>query len=162
MSRFFNSMARGRPASGACAKTAPVAVARGPVPREPSSVVCDRQIANCPPRPMLETKPSLVAVARGPVPRDLSTYAANTRTPETRPFPVTIDAWRGTGPRPTVKGAIKHSEGQARALRCNARNPCAGACPPRANQNTSRYCFKIPSMVSSTQIRNVDTEKPNV
>ena len=26
-------------------------------------------------------------------------------------------AWRGTGPRLTVKGAIKHGEGQALALR---------------------------------------------
>ena len=26
-------------------------------------------------------------------------------------------AWRGTGPRPTVKAALKHGEGQALALR---------------------------------------------
>ena len=32
-------------------------------------------------------------------------------------FAVTTGAWRGTGPRPTVKGAIKHGEGQALALR---------------------------------------------
>ena len=56
-------------------------------------------------------------VARGPVPRDRSTYAKTARRP--KPFPVPIDAWRGTGPRPTVKG-------NALAYRS------AGACPPRS------------------------------
>ena len=40
-------------------------------------------------------------------------------------------AWRGTGPRPTVKAALKHSEGQALALREGAAffSPERGACP---------------------------------
>ena len=32
-------------------------------------------------------------------------------------FAAHTGAWRGTGPRPTVKAAIKHGEGQALALR---------------------------------------------
>ena len=40
-------------------------------------------------------------VARGPVPRDRATCAKTTRRP--KPFPVLTEAWRGTGPRPTVK-----------------------------------------------------------
>ena len=32
-------------------------------------------------------------------------------------FAAQTGAWRGTGPRPTVKAAIKHGEGQALALR---------------------------------------------
>ena len=40
-------------------------------------------------------------VARGPVPRDRPTRAKNARQP--RQFLVPIEAWRGTGPRPTVK-----------------------------------------------------------
>ena len=58
-----------------------------------------------------------VTVARGPVPRERSTYAKTTRRP--RPFPVPIEARRGTGPRPTVSG-------DGLAYRS------AGACPPRA------------------------------
>ena len=69
----------------------------------------------------------LDTVARGPVPRDLPTSAKNARSPETpdvccsarcmardRPSPYGESgnqAWRGTGPRPTAKGASKHGEG---------------------------------------------------
>ena len=58
-----------------------------------------------------------VTVARGPVPRDLSTAAENARRQSPRMFAAQPGAWRGTGPRPTVKAAIKHGEGQALALR---------------------------------------------
>ena len=53
-----------------------------------------------------------VTVARGPVPRDLSTATENARSPETTDVCCSDRAWRGTGPRPTVKAAIKHGEGQ--------------------------------------------------
>ena len=33
-------------------------------------------------------------------------------------FTVQTGAWRGTGPRPTVKAAIRHGEGLSLALRC--------------------------------------------
>ena len=43
-------------------------------------------------------------VARGPVPRDRSTHAKTERQPT--PFSVPIEAWRGTGPRPTVNNTL--------------------------------------------------------
>ena len=61
----------------------------------------------------------LGAVARGPVPRDLSAETKNVCNPEAWTFAVTIAAWRGTGPRPTVG---------KRCFRCRS----AGACPPRS------------------------------
>ena len=55
-------------------------------------------------------------VARGPVPRDRSTRAKTEHRPT--PFPLSIEAWRGTGPRPTVCSTFFHRR--------------AGACPPRS------------------------------
>ena len=117
-------------------------VARGTGPRErsraPETVVRDRLIPNGQDQAILpyrvmstrvpdstardrpspyDTKKVSYTVARGPVPRDPTTRAKNERQPT--PFPVRIEAWRGTGPRPTVKG-----DGPA--------NRSAGACPPRA------------------------------
>ena len=59
----------------------------------------------------------LSTVARGPVPRDLSNKTKTSAARRPRPFAVKTGAWRGTGPRLTVKGATKHGEGQALALR---------------------------------------------
>ena len=42
---------------------------------------------------------------RAGFPRELSTFAENARSPETRMFAAQPGAWRGTGPRPTMKGA---------------------------------------------------------
>ena len=69
------------------------------------------------PSPYGERETALHTVARGPVPRDRPTRAKNAHRP--RPFPLSIEAWRGTGPRPTVNG-----DGLA--------NRSAGACPPRS------------------------------
>ena len=44
------------------------------------------------------------SVARGPVPRERSTRAKTARRPT--PFPVPIEARRGTGPRPTINGTL--------------------------------------------------------
>ena len=70
------------------------------------------------PSPYGETETASPTVARGPVPRDRPTRAKNARQP--RQFLVPIEAWRGTGPRPTVK---ERHPFLARS---------AGACPPRA------------------------------
>ena len=55
---------------------------------------------------------------RAGFPRERSTYAKTER--RSRPFPVPIEAWRGTGPRPTVNGD-------------DSAYRSAGACPPRAH-----------------------------
>ena len=59
--------------------------------------------APAPERRMARRTPS-GPVARGPVPRDRTTCAKTARRPT--PFPVPIEARRGTGPRPTVKGTV--------------------------------------------------------
>ena len=75
-------------------------VARGPVPHNRWSARA-RTMARDRPSPYDETEAASSTVARGPVPRDRSIYAKTARRP--RPFPVPIEARRGTGPRPTVK-----------------------------------------------------------
>ena len=85
-----------------------------PPPKAVSRV--DRGMARDRPSPYGETEAALHTVARGPVPRDRSTRAKIVHRP--RPFLVSIEAWRGTGPRPTVCGTFFHRS--------------AGACPPRS------------------------------
>ena len=57
-------------------------------------------------------------VARGPVPRDRTIRAKNARQPG--PFSFPIEARRGTGPRPTVKGGTLANR-SAGALACHTR-----------------------------------------
>ena len=117
-------MARDRP-SPYGEGTAFFPVAWGPVPRDlPTSAKNTRNPETtdgcCHDRCMARDRPSpygegtaFFPVAWGPVPRDLPTSAKNTRNPDRcmardRPSPYGIEggleAWRGTGPRPTVNG----------------------------------------------------------
>ena len=62
----------------------------------------------------------VVTVARGPVPRDLSTAAENARSPETTDVCCSDRCMARDRPSPygeSGNAAIKHSEGQALALR---------------------------------------------
>ena len=64
-------------------------------------------------------------VARGPVPRDRSPSAKPARGPS--PFSVSIAAWRGPVPRPTVRGCRFYRS--------------AGACPPRSLNESISLMF---------------------
>ena len=93
-------------------RTPPWPVARGPVPRDPTTRAKNarrQRPFSLPTEAWRGTGPRptgsstlFFTVARGTGPRDPTTYAKTERQP--RPFPVQIEAWRGTGPRPTVKG----------------------------------------------------------
>ena len=62
---------------------------------------------------VISRKNAAATVARGPVPRDGSNKTRNVRSPKGHGrFFETIDAWRGTGPRPTVGGEFWHGAGQ--------------------------------------------------
>ena len=63
----------------------------------------DRGTARDRPSPYGETETAWHTVARGTGPRDRSTYAKTERQPTVSP---SIEAWRGTGPRPTVNGTL--------------------------------------------------------
>ena len=76
----------------------------------------DRGMARDRPSPYDETEAASSTVARGPVPRDRTTRANIVHRP--RLFLLPIEAWRGTGPRPTACGTFFHRR--------------AGACPPRS------------------------------
>ena len=108
LSRADRGMARDRPSPyGEGGRFFPVA--RGPVPRE-------KMHRNTVARgPVPRDRNTLTTVARGPVPRDRQTRAKTERQP--RLFPGQIEAWRGTGPRPTVRGGVFSRR--------------ARACPPR-------------------------------
>ena len=94
-------MARDRPSPYAEGEAASTTVARGPVPR-------DRSMARDRPSPYGEGA-AFFTVARGP--SEVSIRASER-------VPPAIAAWRGTGPRPTVKGRRFFPErgGQAPAI----------------------------------------------
>ena len=82
---------------------------RGMARDRPSPYVKGRRFFTVARGPGPREKTHRNTVARGPVPRE----RWNTRTL------LSTQAWRGTGPRPTVKGRL-------------LRNRSAGACPPRS------------------------------
>ena len=53
---------------------------------------------------VISEKNAAAPVARGPVPCECPVQTKNACSTETWTFLETIDAWRGTGPRTTVKG----------------------------------------------------------
>ena len=112
--RADRGTARDRPSPYDKGEAASTTVARGPVPRD---LPVDRSMARDRPSPYEEGEAPLTTVAGGAVPRERTTRAKTARRP--RPFLVPIEAWRGTGPRPTVKGRRYFFRS-------------AGACPPRS------------------------------
>ena len=107
------------------------------------SMNCSRKRENCQTFFGETSKNAISIVARGLSPAIVQVARKMAAAQNSRPFSFTTDAWRGTGPRPTVKGdgflflTVARGPVPRETLNRAEMVPfyrSAGACPPRASE----------------------------